>query len=154
MDSLAAFVRLYRDICRRADFIFTEYDLCRWEKNEDGGASCFINRIKTKNNRGEYRESDGCCIDVCKEPRQFNDPQIKKKQHSKTAGCLVKSLKCKLHICNGLITRGEKDPEVKKHLEELDLLRKEFAGIYGDLWKKMPFGASLSSCIDEFKALV
>lgn len=150
INSIASFTRFYRNMCDKADSIFRESNLCQWERNSDGTFSCFINRRNSQNRPPELKETDGCCIELCKNPGDFNDAVIKRRQHSKKTGCLIKSLKCKLHICSGLIQMSENNPAVKKYIDEILALQKMFINKYEKLWRDVPYAASKSAYTKYF----
>ena len=149
--STAAFSKFYDKICGQADAIFRESNICQWEKNSDGTVSCITNRQNSKNRPFEFKETDGCCIELCKNPAEFLDVVIRKKQHNPKKGCLVKSLKCKLHICDVIIRMSENNPEIKKHVAALEELQKMFTGRYEKLWYDIPYAASKAVYIKYFK---
>ena len=151
--STAAFLKFYDEICSKADAIFRESNICQWEKNSDGTISCITNRQNSKNRPLEFRETDGCCIELCKNPREFSDTVIKKKQHNPKKGCLVKSLKCKLHICDLLVKMSEKNADIKRHITELEELQKMFTDRYKKLWLDIPYAASKAVYVKRFKRL-
>jgi hypothetical protein len=96
-------------------------------------------------------ETDGCCIELCKRPNDFNDGNAKRKQHSKRFGCLVKSLKCKLHICTRLNELSNEDG--RKCIDEIEKLKKDFSDKYSEVWKAVPFGSAKSIFIKYFKKI-
>ena len=149
--SVSAFSKFYDSICDKADAVFRESNMCRLEKNQDGTVSCITNRQNSKNRSFEFKETDGCCIDLCKNPGEFSDSSVKRKQHNKKTGCLVKSLKCKLHICSVLIRMSNNDDDLKKHIGELEKLQKSFTGRFEKLWRNIPYASSKAVYIKFFK---
>ena len=150
-DSITAFLKLYDETCAKADAIFKESNICQWEKNSDGTFSCITNRQNSKNRPPESMETDGCCIELCKNPREFSDAQITRRQHSKKTGCLVKSLKCKLHVCNVLIKMSERNDEIKKHIDALEALQKTFSGRYQKLWREIPYASAKAAYVSQLR---
>jgi hypothetical protein len=150
MPSIKSFAKIYDEIYEAAGKVFKEYDLCRWERNDDGSFSCIVNRLNSKNDDPELKETDGCCIEFCKRPYDFRDGTIKKTQHSRKKGCLVKSMKCRLHFCNYLAT--EANPSIKQGIEEIERLRKLFSGEYKELWQAIPYGSAKKEYLKCFRA--
>jgi hypothetical protein len=150
-DSCLSFSQFYDTICDKADALFRESNMCQWETNSDGTVSCITNRQNSKNRPCKFKETDGCCIELCKTPDEFSDSVIKRKQHSKKTGCLVKSLKCKLHICDFLIRESRNNACLKNYISELENLQKIFSGRYEKLWREMPYAASKAAYIQFFK---
>ena len=141
-DTVRAFSQFYDEICAKADAIFTESNMCQWEKNPDGSLSCITNRHNSKNRPLEFMETDGCCIEICKNPGDFNDSLITRRQHNSHKGCLVKSLKCKLHICDFLVRMSRDNPDLKKCISEIKALQENFSARYPLLWREIPYAAA------------
>jgi hypothetical protein len=151
--TLASFSKYYNDIYNNADRICKEINLCKWEQNCDGTFSCIINRVNSEKHCSDYLETDGCCIELCKNPSEYSDDIIKKRQHNKKTGCTIKSIKCKLHFCAGLGKMAEKDENIKIALCKIENLRKMFSTQYEELWKTVPFGVSKSIYLEYFKKI-
>ena len=90
-------------------------------------------------------------MDVCKHPEDFCDKAIKRKQHNGKKGCLVKSLKCKLHVCEQL--KNSSNPETKEAIKNIDLLTTIFRLKYEILWKRVSFGSPKKNWIKYYKKL-
>lgn len=148
---LKTFLHDYDLIYAKAGKIFNDNNLCQWECNEDGTFSCVVNRSNSQNKNHPFKETDGCCIPLCKEPDQFDDKLIKKKLHNPKKGCLIKSLKCKLHYCDYL--RKSEDAAIKKAIEELDMLINEFRSKYDLLWTKIPYASPKNYWVKHFRNL-
>jgi hypothetical protein len=142
-------VKDYDSIYEQAGVIFNENNLCQWEKNKDGSLSCIVNRQNSKKNKSQFIDTDGCCINVCKHPKEHDDKIIKRKQHNNKKGCLVKSLKCRLHICEYL--RKSNNPDTREAVKKLNLLINSFRQKYDILWTNVPFGSSKKICIEFYK---
>ena len=139
----------YDSIYKQVENIFKEYNICQWEKNADGSFSCILNRINTQKNNSKIIETDGCCISICKQPKDFNDKAIKKSQHTSLKGCIVKSLKCKLHICKYL--RETNDLNIKEAITKIDLLINLFRLKYDVIWESIPYGSSKKTWLDFYR---
>ena len=146
---LKTFVKDYDSIYELAGKIFTGNNLCQWERNRDGSLSCIVNRLNSRKNKSQFIDTDGCCIDVCKAPKEYNDKIIKRKQHNNKKGCLVKSLKCRLHICKYL--RESDNPDTREAIKRLNQLVNSFRLKYDKLWTSVPFGSSKRVCIEFYK---
>ena len=142
-------IKDYDLIYEQAGIIFNENNLCQWEKNKDGSLSCIVNRKNSHRNRSGFIDTDGCCIDVCKYPKEHDDKMIKRKQHNDKKGCLVKSLKCKLHICKYL--RESDNPDTREAVKKINLLINSFRLKYDKLWTNVPFGSSKRIWIEFYK---
>jgi len=94
-------------------------------------------------------DTDGCCINVCKHPKEYDDNIIKRKQHNDKKGCLVKSLKCRLHICKYL--RESDNPDTREAVKKLNQLVNSLRLKYDMLWKSVPFGSSKKIWIEFYK---
>jgi len=140
--SVAAFCRFYDYIYDEASKIFSENNLCQWEINQEGKPSCLVNRTKTIHNGFKLIEADGCCMETCKNPSEFTDPEIKRRRHNDKTGCTIKSIKCKLHICDTLNKLAADNEKVKMSIEKINRLRELFMKEYGELWKNIPYGVS------------
>jgi len=150
MPSIKTLKKDYDSIYEQAGIIFSEHNLCQWEKNEDGSLSCIVNRLNTKKTKSHFIEIDGCCINVCKNPKEHDDKIIKRKQHSNKKGCLVKSLKCKLHVCNYL--RESDNPDTREAVKKIDQLIKSFRQKYEKLWISVSFGSAKRIWIEFYKS--
>jgi len=142
-------VKDYDSIYEQAGIIFTENNLCQWERNRDGSHSCIVNRLNSRKNKSRFIDTDGCCISVCKNPKEYDDKIIKRKQHNDKKGCLVKSLKCRLHICKYL--RESNNPDTREAVKKLNKLVNSFRLKYDLLWKSVPFGSSKEIWIEFYK---
>ena len=149
---MKAFSKFYDEICARADAIFKESNMCQWEKNYDGTFSCITNRQNSKNRPYEFKETDGCCIELCKNPAEFCDSLITKRQHNPKRGCLVKSLKCKLHVCDPLIKMAESNAALRQSIFEIEELQKAFNARYPTLWREIPFAAAKVVYVKFYKS--
>ena len=147
--SLKAFEKDYDSIYEQAGKIFTENNLCQWERNRDGSLSCIVNRQNSQKNKSQLIDTDGCCINVCKHPKEHDDNIIKRKQHNDKKGCLVKSLKCRLHICKYL--RESDNPDTREAVKKLNQLVNSLRLKYDMLWKSVPFGSSKKIWIEFYK---
>jgi hypothetical protein len=143
------FVKDYDSIYEQAGKIFTENNLCQWERNRDGSLSCIVNRLTSRKNKPGFIDTDGCCINVCKHPKDHDDEIIKRKQHNDKKGCLVKSLKCRLHICKYL--RESNNPDTREAVKKLNWLVNSFRLKYDLLWKSVPFGSSKKIWIEFYE---
>jgi len=152
LPSIKEFVKDYDSLYKQAGIIFCKYNLCQWIKNDDGTVSCIVNRINSHKGNPPIIEIDGCCINTCKYPKDFNDKIIKRKQHNAKNGCNVKSLKCKLHICEYL--RNSNCLEIIEAVKQLDSLRKIFQLKYDIIWKSIPFGSSKKICIEIYRKYI
>ena len=152
LPSVKSFIEDYDSIYKQAENIFTVYNPCQWEKNTDGSFTCIVNRINSEKNNFRIIETDGCCMDVCKNPKDFCDKAISRKQHNAKKGCLVKNLKCKLHICKKL--RNSANPETREAIKKIDLLIDIFRLKYNILWKHVPFGSPKKIWIEFYKKLI
>jgi len=146
---LKTFVKDYDSIYEQAGKIFTENKLCQWERNRDGSLSCIVNRLNSLKSKSRFIDTDGCCINVCKFPKEHDDEIIKRKQHNDKKGCLVKSLKCRLHICKYL--RESHNPDIREAVKKLNLLVNSFRLKYDILWKSVSFGSSKRIWIEFYK---
>jgi len=149
MPSIKTLVKDYDSIYEQAGIIFNENNLCQWEKNKDGTFSCIVNRLNSQKNKSQFIETDGCCINVCKQPKEHDDKTIKRKQHNSKKGCLVKSLKCKLHICTYL--RESNISNTREAVKKIDRLIKSFRLKYEKLWTSVSFGSPKKVWIEAYK---
>jgi hypothetical protein len=149
LPSVRTFIKDYDSIYTQAEIIFKKYNLCQWEKNNDGSSSCIVNRRNSKNKKSPFIETDGCCIYVCKIPKDFDDKLIKRKQHNVIHGCNIKSLKCKLHLCTYL--RELKNTNTNLAIQQIDQLINRFKNKYDALWKSIPFGSSKKIWVEFYK---
>jgi len=147
--SVRAFEKNYDSIYEQAGKIFSENNLCQWKRNKDGTLSCIVNRQNSQKNKPQFIDTDGCCINICKVPKEHDDKIIKRKQHNDKKGCLVKSLKCRLHICKYL--RESDNPDTREAVKKLNLLVNSFRLKYDVLWKSVPFGSSKRIWIEFYK---
>ena len=147
--SVKTFAEDYDSIYKQAEKAFNEHNICQWERNTDGSFSCIVNRINSQKNKFRLIETDGCCIDICKNPEDFHDKVIKRKQHNEKNGCLVKSLKCKLHVCKYL--RKSTNLETMEAIKYLDQLIDIFRLKYNILWKNVSYGSSKNIWIEYYK---
>jgi len=149
LPSIKTFEKDYDLIYEQAGKIFNGYNLCQWEENKDGTFSCIVNRLNSQKSRTQFLETNGCCINVCKQPKEHDDEAIKRKQHSNKKGCLVKSLKCKLHIC--IYLRESNKPDIKEAVEKIDKLINTFRLKYKILWKSVSFASPKKIWIEFYK---
>jgi hypothetical protein len=149
LPSLKVFKEDYDLIYKQAEEIFSEYDICQWERNADGSFSCIVNRINSQKNNFRFIEKDGCCIYVCKHSKDLDDKVIRRNQHNSIKGCTVKSLKCKLHVCKYL--RDSSNLNTIEAITKIDQLIDIFRQKYDILWECLSFGASKKNCIDFYK---
>ena len=140
----------YNSIYEQAGVIFAENNLCQWEKNKDGSLSCIVNRLNSQKKNSHFIDTDGCCMNVCKAPKEHDDKIIKRKQHNNKKGCLVKSLKCRLHICKYL--RESNNTETREAVKKLNQLINSFRLKYNILWTSVSFGSSKKIWIEFYKA--
>ena len=150
--SVKRFIEDYDSIYEQAEQIFNNYNICQWKKNTDGSFSCIINRVNTKKNNFRIIETDGCCMDICKRPKDYCDKVIIRKQHNGKIGCLIKSLKCKLHICIQLRNSGNR--KTREAIKNIDLLINIFRLRYDILWKCIPYGSSKKIWIEFYKKVM
>jgi len=147
--SVKTFEKDYDSIYEQAGQIFFKNNLCQWEGNNDGSFSCVVNRQNTEKNKSHFIETDGCCINVCKAPKEHDDKTIKRKQHNNKKGCLVKSLKCRLHICTYL--RESENQETMEAVKKIDELIGLFRLKYNKLWTSVSFGSAKKIWVESFK---
>jgi hypothetical protein len=147
--NIKTFENDYDSIYEQAGQIFFKNNLCQWEGNKDGSFSCVVNRLNTKKSKSQFIETDGCCINVCKNPKEHDDKTIKRKQHNNSKGCLVKSLKCRLHICAYL--RESKNPDIMEAVKNIDQLINSFRLRYNLLWTSVSFGSAKKIWVESFK---
>ena len=139
----------YDSIYRQATIIFSESNICQWEENTDGSFSCIVNRLNSQKNRTEFMETDGCCIDACKNPKNNDNKTIKRKQHNNEKGCLIKDIKCKLHVCEYL--RGSSDKDTLEAIKKIDHLNHIIRTKYDILWDGISYVASKKKWIEFYK---
>jgi len=151
MPSVKTLEKDYDSIFEQAGVIFNENNLCQWEENKDGTFSCVVNRLNSRKHKSEFIETDGCCINVCKNPKEHDDKTMKRKQHNYRKGCLVKSLKCKLHVCKYLCDSN--DPDIKTAVKEIDKLINQFRSKYNSLWTSVAFGSPKKVWIESYITL-
>ena len=149
LPSIKEFIEDYETIYKQAEEIFCKYNLCQWNKNIDGTFSCIVNRQNSHNSNSQLIEIDGCCIIICKNPKDFNDKIINRKQHNAKNGCKIKSLKCKLHICKYL--RNSNCLDTIEAIKQIDLLRNMFRLKYDVIWEGISYGSSKKICIEFYK---
>jgi len=147
--SVKTLMKDFDSIYEQAGIIFDEYNLCQWEHNADGTVSCVVNRLNSQKNNSQFIETDGCCIDICKSPKDFNDKVIKRKQHNNKNGCLIKCLKCKLHTCKFL--KESNDLNTREAMGKLEQLINSFRLKYDLLWTSIPYGSSKRIWIETYK---
>jgi len=147
--NIKTFEKDYDSIYEQAGEVFFKNNLCQWEGNKDGSFSCVVNRINSQKNKYKFIETDGCCINVCKNPKEHDDKIIKRKQHNNKKGCLVKSLKCRLHICAYL--RESKNPDIMEAVKKIDQLINSFRLKYNILWTSVSFGSAKKIWVESFK---
>ena len=150
--SLREFTVDYDSVYSQADAIFKENNICQWEKNEDAVWSCILNRHNSaKTEKKQDFEKDGCCMNICIYPDDFDDPAMLIKQHSAKKGCRIKSIKCKLHYCTYL--RTSKDPVIIESIQKLEILKKYFIAKYKTIWDKVPYGSTKKHWIEKYRSI-
>ena len=149
--SVKKFAEDYDLLYKQAEEIFTTDNICQWGKNIDGSFSCIVNRVNSQKSNFRIIETDGCCIDICKNPGDFCDKAIRRKQHNAKKGCLVKSLKCKLHVCKQL--RESNNPETREAIKNIEQLITVFRSKYDVVWKRVPYASSKKIWIEFYKKL-